>query len=394
MKRVIVCCGERLINTALTEDGELIEVISSEKRALLKVGDIYTGKIKRILKSGFAFIDLGRDRNAFLYLRDKKEQSLWDGSRLRVKEGNDIVVQVEREAENEKGAAVTTALSLSGELAVVSLGRGELRISKKITGEKKRSEIKELFGGNEFSDLDIIIRTKAEETSPENLKDDVSSAAQKLRDISELGLYRKAPACLYENESETLRAMKAFGDFKLVSDNTEVYYKYIDPNRLYTPTLYEGEIPIFKEYFIESKIKKALSPKVWLKSGGWLTIENTEAMVVIDVNSGKNNTKPHEETVFKTNLEAAEEILKQLRLRNLSGMIAVDFINMNSEDNNKRLIEVLEEKARADRISVTVVGMVKLGFVLITRKKSGLPLKSRLTSPCPHCGGTGFVSIY
>ncbi|MCD8089912.1 MAG: ribonuclease E/G [Clostridiales bacterium] len=211
--------------------------------------------------------------------------------------------------------------------------------------------------------------------------------------LKEEGQYRKAPACLYEGDCEALSAMKAFGEFSPVTDNAEDYYKYIDPNHEYTPAVYEGEISIFKEYFIESKIKKALMPKVWLKSGGWLIIENTEAMVVIDVNTGKNNTKAHEEAVFKTNKEAAEEILRQLRLRNLSGMIVIDFINMKSEENNKKLVEILEEGAKCDRVSVTVVGMVPLGLVLMTRKKTGLPLKSRLTRPCPVCGGAGCVSV-
>ncbi|MCD8089913.1 MAG: ribonuclease E/G, partial [Clostridiales bacterium] len=166
MKRAIISCGEKFINTALTENGELIEVISSEKGKKLKAGDIYVGKIKRILKSGFAFVDLGEDRNAFLYLKDKKENSLWSGNKLIVKEGCDIVVQAVREAENEKGAAVTTAVSLGGELAVVSPGSGEVRISRKITDENKRREIRSALGGEEFSGFDIIVRTKAGEVSP------------------------------------------------------------------------------------------------------------------------------------------------------------------------------------------------------------------------------------
>ncbi len=235
MKRVIVSCKNNLINTALTEDGELIELISSEKKKELNIGDIYTGKIKRILKSGFAFVDLGEDKNTFLSLKDKKEKALWEGDRLKIKEGSDIIVQVVRAAENEKGAAVTSALSFSGELAVVSLGCGEVRISRKITDPEKRIEVTELFQEDSFSGIDIIVRTKGCEVSPEVLRAEVLSFAERLLKIKEDGQYRKAPACLYENSCEALTAMKAFGDFTLVTDSTEDYYEYIDPNRIYTP---------------------------------------------------------------------------------------------------------------------------------------------------------------
>ncbi|MCC8096995.1 MAG: ribonuclease E/G [Eubacterium sp.] len=395
MKRIVIDCREDLINTALTEDGELIEVISSEKGKKLNTGDIYTGKIKRILKSGFAFIDLGEDKNAFLFLKDKKERSLWEGKKLKIKECRDLIVQVVREAENEKGAMVTTALSAGESCCIVSVGSGEVRISRKITDEDRRRALKELFSEEIFSGFDIIVRTKAETLPLEEVLSEAAAAVEKIKKIKEVGEYRKVPACLYEGDGEALRAVKAFaeeGSLQIVTNNCEDYYKYIDPNRIFKADLYEGEIPIFKEYFIESKIKKALSPKVWLKSGGWLIIENTEAMVVIDVNSGKNNTKSHEETVFKTNKEAAEEILKQLRLRNLSGMIVIDFINMKSPENNRAVVKILEEEAKKDRISVTVTGMTELGLVLMTRKKTGLPLKSHLTKPCPHCGGKGYIS--
>lgn len=390
MKKAIIECSENLIKTALMQDGSLIELIPAKKSAECAVGDIFAGKIKRILKSGFAFVDIGSEKNAFLFLNDKKEAALQD---IKLKEGNDITVQIIREAEGEKGAAVTTALALNGSLCVVSKGRGEIRISRKITDQALRTAIKDALKSEKFSAYDIIIRTKAEAAPISALKEEAEALTNKLSKIETEGKYRKAPALLKKAEAEALTAIKAFAgneNIEVITNSPEDYITYVDPTGCFKPVLYDEEIPIFRRYFIESKIDKLLTPKVWLKSGGWLTIEPTEAMVVIDVNTGKNNTRSHQDAIFKTNKEAAEEILRQIRLRNLSGMIIIDFINMSAEENNKQLLQILTEGAAHDRISTTVVGMTDLGLVLITRKKSGLPIAHTLTAPCPCCGGTGY----
>ncbi len=389
MKKVIIECSENIIKTALLQDGNLIELIPSKKNTDFSVGDIFTGKIKRILKSGFAFIDIGNEKAAFLFLNDKKELPLRD---IKLKEGSDLAVQIIREAEGEKGAAVTTALTLNGSLCVVSKGKGEIRISRKITDPDLRSDIKEALTGEPFSHFDIIIRTKAENSLLSALKAEAESLIEHLNQIENTGQFRKAPALLKKAESEALTAIKAFSadeDVEIITNSPEDYLSYIDPENTFTPTLYDEEIPLFRRYFIESKIDKLLKTKVWLKSGGWITIEPTEAMVVVDVNTGKNNSRSHRDTVLKTNKEAAAEILSQIRLRNLSGMIIIDFINMPSEEDNKTILQILTEGAAHDRISTTVVGMTDLGLVLITRKKTGLPIAKILTAPCPCCGGTG-----
>ncbi|MCD7855718.1 MAG: ribonuclease E/G [Clostridiales bacterium] len=389
MKKVIIECCENIIKTALLQDGSLIELIPSKKSTDFSVGDIFTGKIKRILKSGFAFIDIGSEKAAFLFFNDKKELPLKE---IKIKEGSDLAVQIIREAEGEKGAAVTTALTLNGSLCVVSKGKGEIRISRKITDPQIRSDIREALSGDPFSRFDIIIRTKAESFPLSALKTEAESLIEELKQIENTGQFRKAPALLKKAESETLTAIKAFSageGIEVITNSSEDYLSFIDPEKTFTPTLYDEEIPLFRRYFIESKIDKLLKTKVWLKSGGWITIEPTEAMVVIDVNTGKNNSRSHRDTVLKTNKEAAAEILSQIRLRNLSGMIIIDFINMPSEEDNQTVLQILTEGAAHDRISTTVVGMTDLGLVLITRKKTGLPIAKILTAPCPCCGGTG-----
>ncbi len=389
MKKAIIECTENIIKTALLQDGSLIELIPEKKSRDFAVGDIFTGKIKRILKSGFAFIDIGSEKAAFLFLNDKKELPLKD---IKLKEGSDLTVQIIREAEGEKGAAVTTALTLNGSLCVVSKGKGEIRISRKITNPDLRSGIMEVLSGEPFAHFDIIIRTKAENSPLSVLKNEAEDLIAELNEIENTGQFRKAPALLKKSESEALTAIKAFSadeDVEIITNSTEDYFGFIDPENIFIPTLYDEEITLFRRYFIESKIDKLLKTKVWLKSGGWITIEPTEAMVVIDVNTGKNNSRSHRDTVFKTNKEAAAEILNQIRLRNLSGMIIIDFINMPTEEDNKAVLQILTEGAAHDRISTTVVGMTDLGLVLITRKKTGLPIAKILTAPCPCCGGTG-----
>ncbi|MCD8238248.1 MAG: ribonuclease E/G [Clostridiales bacterium] len=389
MKKVIIECTENIIKTALLQNGNLIELIPSKKSSDFGVGDIFTGKIKRILKSGFAFIDIGSEKAAFLFFNDKKELPLKE---IKLKEGSDLAVQIIREAEGEKGAAVTTALTLNGSLCVVSKGKGEIRISRKITDPDLRSDIREALTDEPFSHFDIIIRTKAESFPLSALKTEAESLIAELSQIENTGQFRKAPALLKKAESEALTAIKAFRadeDIEVITNSPEDYFGFIDPEKTFVPTLYNEEIPLFRRYFIESKIDKLLKTKVWLKSGGWITIEPTEAMVVIDVNTGKNNSRSHRDTVLKTNKEAAAEILSQIRLRNLSGMIIIDFINMPSEEDNKAVLQILTEGAAHDRISTTVVGMTDLGLVLITRKKTGLPIAKILTTPCPCCGGAG-----
>lgn len=394
MKRVIIDAKDEIIKTALTENGELVEVIPSIPSASYNAGDIYIGRIMRILKSGFAFINLGNEKNVFLYYKDNKEFSLWENDRLKIKSGQEIIVQITKYAEENKRAAVTTALSLSGAYAVLMLGKGEIRISRKINDTKRREELKELLRSLGLSHYDIILRTKAETAENSKIKEDTEKLKADLESIIAKGKHQKSPACLYKSPVRALSAIAAFAadeEVEIVTNNLQNYRTYIDPEGIFTPKVHTSETPVFREYFIEDKLKKALKPKVWLKSGGWIIIESAEAMTVIDVNTGKNNTKDHETAVFKTNMEAAEEILKQLRLRNISGIILADFINMADKSHKADLLSFLTEKAKKDPVSVSVAGITNLGLIELTRKKVGIPLKQCFAKPCPNCGGTGTI---
>ncbi len=394
MRRVITDFSEDVIKTALTENGELIELIATLRNQSFKIGNIYAGKVKRILKSGFSFIDIGDDKNAFLYFTDKKEAALFKNGKLSLKEGDDIIVQITREAINDKGAAVTTALSLSGDYSVLMVGSGEIRISRKIADPDSRAGLKQAAEAVGMSQFDIIVRTKAETVSSELISAELNTLKNRLENICRAGKYIKTPALLYSADNEAMAAIKSFireNDFEIVVNNEDEYFKYIDTEKITKPICLPTQSPIFREYFLEDKIKKVLYPKVWLKSGGWIMIETTEAMVVVDVNTGKFNLKNHEDNVFKTNKEAAVEIMRQLRLRNLSGIIIIDFVNMNNPEYNKEILSILNEEAKKDRISVSIVGMTNLGLIELTRKKTGLPIADRLLKTCPQCMGTGKV---
>ncbi len=394
MRRVIADFSEDIIKTAFVEDGELTELTATDKNLKFIPGSIYVGKIKRILKSGFAFIDIGDEKNAFLYFTDKKESTFFKDGKPALMEGDDVVVQITREAVNNKGAAVSTALSLNGDYSVLMMGSGEIRISRKITDSALRMELSETAKSVGIKDHDIIIRTKAENADPHMVKTELEFLRRKLEEIREAGRYRKAPSALYSGDNEAMAAIKSFyreNDFEIVVNNECEYFRYIDTEKITKPKCLPPGTPLFREYFLEDKIRKALVPKVWLKSGGWINIETTEAMVVIDVNTGKFNLKNHEENVFKTNREAAVEIMKQLRLRNLSGIIIIDFVNMNNAEYKNEILEILNEKAKKDRISVSVAGMTNLGLVELTRKKVGLPIAQRLSKVCPNCMGFGRI---
>lgn len=394
MKKAVIDFGKNIIRTALVEDERLVELVPAYYGGGPEAGDIYTGTVKRILKSGFAFVDIGEEKNAFLYFTDKREESLWKNGRLGIKEGDSLTVQILKISEGKKGAAASSALSLKGSLCVVVMGRGDVRVSRKITSEEKRKELRAVFEGDgAFSDFDIVIRTKAADSDPSEVRKEAAELIERIRAISQKALFRKPPARVYKTEPTALLAIKSFSPEKITVNDIRKYYEYIDRERLFEPEPYEGDIPIFREFLIESKAEKALSPRVWLKSGGHIVIEPTEAMVVVDVNSGKNNTRSHEKTAFATNMEAAAEILHQLRLRNLSGTVIIDFINMNDEKNNNDLVSFLREEAKKDRLSVTIIGMTALGLVILTRKREGLPIARYLTAPCSVCGGRGYREI-
>ena len=363
----------------------MIELIVDDVNDESLVGNIYSGLVKNILPSQFAFVDIGLKKNAFIYLSDNKEIGLFKDGRLMLKSGQTLLVQVLKDPSGSKGAYVTSRLSFTGRRLVVTKTECSTRlpigISKKIENEDERNRLKSIFKDN-TEGTEIIIRTNALNEEPDTLLNEYTVLVEKFNHITK---WRNVlPPALLHKESVGLRKSISdlnSGDINEIIVNSHESFEHATACLTGAPVtdtavkMYEGEIPVFEIFAIESQIEKAANKRVWLKSGGFVIIEKTEACVVIDVNSGKfSGKKNHEETMLQVNLEASSVIAEQLRLRNLSGIIIIDFIDLKDPKNTKSLIDYLTEEIKKDRIPVSVIGMTELGLMQLTRKKIRKPL--------------------
>jgi len=398
LKKIIVDCLSSQIRTALIDDGELIEIIIEDRNKKISVGNIYVGVIKKIINNQFAFVDLGDSKNTFLYINDKKEKNLYkynknkDKNELIIKQGQEIIVQVIKDATNLKGAVVTTQISFTGKYVVLLYNDNNIGISRKIEDNEKRHKLREIAKKYLPENFGIIMRTNCEYVDEDIIVNEIDMLIQKCKDIINKGLYTKAPAQIYGEYTETQKIINDLYDDvdEIIINDSNEFKKIVNDESIRT-VFYNNDIPIFDYYFIEKQIDKALHNKIWLKSGGFIIIEQTEACNVIDVNTGKYIGKNHNDVAFKTNCEASEEILKQIRLRNLSGMIIIDFIDMTNIEDENKIIDIFKSGVKKDRISTTVVGMTELGIMQLTRKKTRLSLDKILFCNCPFCNGTGSI---
>lgn len=396
VKKIIVDSTLHHQRVALVEDGELIELLIEEKTHQTIVGNIYQGRVMNVLAGmQAAFVDIGQDKNAFLSLTDRKI----DGAK-KLQQGMQITVQVEKEATGTKGAKLSNELSITGRFVVLLPNQNDyIGISQKITDTKERNRLKKIALKLKPEGYGIILRTNASGKASEEFIDEINSLYLKSQKILETSQYVKAPALVYKDSDSVYRAVRDLFSQDIVefvinnpSEYEDVKHMAAELSQDFVQKvkLYDKPLPIFEYYSLETQIEKALQKHVWLKSGGFLVIEQTEACVVIDVNTGKFTGKKNlQETIFKTNKEAAVEIAKQLRLRNLSGIIIVDFIDMDSKEYQKHILELLEQETKKDRIRTVVVGMTQLGLVQLTRKKMTEPLSHILLSSCSCCRGSG-----
>jgi ribonuclease G len=380
------------------ENGELIELIIEEKNKAFTVGSIYIGIIKKILPSQFAFIDIGDFGDTFLHITDKKERNIFDNNKLKIKCGQEIIVQVVKEGTEEKRPVVSSMITFSGKYIVLLFNDKGVSISKKIDNEEERDRLLSL--GNKIislssEELGVIMRTNCVKTDENIIYDEAEELIEKYKNVVKTGIYTKAPAEIYRAENETEKVMRDL----LKDDTDEIVINDISEYNNFISNysgkgkviFYDGTVPIFDNFFARKQIEKALYNKVWLKCGGFIVIDYAEACTVIDVNTGKYSGGNHRNTVFKTNSEAAKEIAKQLRLKNLSGIIIIDFIDMMCSEDTEKITEILKNEVKKDRVGVTVVGMTELGLMQLTRKKVRQPLSKALTCRCPACNGNGFI---
>jgi ribonuclease G len=401
------------INTrlALLEDGRLVEYFQEPTRLGGLVGNLFVGKVSRILPGvDCAFIDIGLDRDGFLYEGDMgpllddefkfEAPSKFHPAIEDLRVGEPLLVQVTKEPMGQKGARLTTQISMPGNCLVYMPQTNRIGASKKLPDSERqrlKKTIGELKGDHQGS---FIARTAAEGV----LREDLALEMQQLSELWSLIMLKmeKCP-CPYLLHQEADLATKAVRELllrsegELITDDEPLAKKVLESlsgvqEKDIKITLWKNKINLFREYRIDEELENALRPRIWLRSGGCIVIQPTEALVAIDVNSGRFvGKKSLEETAFKTNMEASEEVVRQLRLRNLGGIIVIDFIDMTEKHHRDELVAKLQEYLKADKAKSRILKISEFGLVEMTRKRTHKPLEKLLTSSCPCCEGKGRI---
>jgi ribonuclease E len=392
---------------AVLEDGVLVEHYVDKASHQSYVGNVYLGKVQNVLPSmEAAFVDIGKGRNAVLYAGEVNfDASGLEGESKRIesalKSGQSILVQVTKDPIGHKGARLTSQVSLPGRYLVYVPGASMTGISRKLP-DTERSRLKQILKQVMPENAGVIVRTAAEGASEEELSRDVARLAAQWEAIEKKAKTAAAPELLYSEPDLTLRVVRDifnedFTNLVIDSDSewdlVDEYVRYVAPHLADRLERWDGEQDVFAAHRIDEQIAKALERKVWLPSGGSLVIDHTEAMTVIDVNTGKFTGQGGnlEQTVTRNNLEAAEEIVRQLRLRDLGGIIVIDFIDMVLESNRELVLRRLLECLARDRTKHQVAEVTSLGLVQMTRKRVGSGLLEAFSVPCEHCNGRGVI---
>ena len=419
---------------ALLENGQPVELHIELARDRTIVGNIYKGRVLRVLPGmQAAFVDIGLDRAAFLYVSDVNDQiddfaSMLKGNENSPKivkspteeeefnghfpshefpieellqEGQEILVQVAKEPIGTKGARITSHISLPGRNLVLMPTVNHIGISRRIEDEEKRKRLKDLVEKCAPGGYGFIVRTAAENKDEAALKGDIDFLVALWEKIHNRYKEVNAPNLLHTDLNITMRAIRDMfsSDIQMiVIDEKEEYDKIMNyfgphmPRLNYTVELYTDSEPIFDHYGLEIEISRALQRKIWLKSGGYIIIEQTEALTAIDVNTGRYVGKRNlEDTILKTNLEAMREICYQLRLRNIGGIIIIDFIDMERETNREKVYNALADALKIDKARTNILKISDLGLVEMTRKRTRENICRVLSEPCPYCEGKGYV---
>lgn len=390
------------MTVALIEDGRLAEIIFEKNDSDALTGNIYVGRVENVA-SGMqaAFVNIGLDKNAFLPFTDLPKEKQRLKKPLTV--GEEIPVQITKLPGGEKGVRISAVLTLPGRMTVLTPNSEGVGISKRIEDEKERKRLtgiaKPLVSGN----IGLIVRTNAENADKKDIERDVQNLVSLWGNIEKRLLHVKAPACVYKDGDALSRCIRDLIDDDvqeiLASDENACQAavesaNVIAPESVQKIRLYKGEIPLFTVFSVKKQLEDALSRRVWLKSGGFLIFDKTEAMTVIDVNTGKFVGKTSlSDTVFKLNLEAAEEIARQLRLRDIGGIIIIDFIDMETREKKDELIKAFREFLKRDKTHTTVHGLTALGLVEMTRKKKREPIETYFKTICPACRGEGKLAL-
>jgi ribonuclease E len=397
--------GERL-QIAVVEGRELVEHYVTRTGASSMVGNIYLGRVQNVLPGmEAAFVDVGRGRNGVLYAGEVSYDEDVDAGNRRIeqalKPGQSVIVQVTKDPLRGKGARLTAQVSVPGRYLVYVPDGGASGISRRLP-DAERERLRRILKEVRPSEAGVIVRTAAEGASEEDLAADLDRLKKTWEQVRRKARRGRPPKALYEEpdlEERVVRDVFSPAEFQeIVTDSREVYERVttylrdVAPELAERVKLHEGPLRLFEEYHVAEQILKALERKVWLPSGGYIIIDRTEAMTVIDVNTGKHVGKTNlEETVVHTNLEAAQEIARQLRLRDIGGIIVIDFIDMLFERNRAQVIRTFQEALAMDKTRSQVFDITPLGLLEITRKKVSAGLLESFSETCPTCEGRGIL---
>ncbi|MGE5402039.1 MAG: Rne/Rng family ribonuclease [Ignavibacteriales bacterium] len=441
-KEIIINSSSSQNRVAITEDGNLVDFFVDHPEKRRMVGDIYLGKVARILPGiKAAFIDIGMKHDAFLHFSDigdrlqglqsildddlddvddelspdqtsasaRTSQSQQVEEQIRreqfvpkLHKGQDLLIQITKEPVGNKGVRVTSSISLPGRFCVLLPFDNKIGISKKIAEFKERRRLKSIAKGILPDNCGLIIRTAAKDQSEESLSDDLKYLVKTWEEIQTAVKTEKPPSLLYQDLSTTSSVIrdlftpdvsKVFIDSRKLYKQIKNYVHLVQPALADKIELFKENQSIFEAFKIEEQIKTLMGRKVALPSGGYIIIEHTEAMVVVDVNSGRYAAKKEQElNSLKTDLEAAREVARQLRLRDIGGLIVCDFIDLEDEKNRKKIYDELKKEFRKDRAKVSVLPMTDFGLIQITRQRIRENILHTMNEVCPFCLGTGLLT--
>ena len=413
---IVVDINPYQTRVVLLENGQPGEIFIERRGHERLVGNIYNGRVQNVLPGmQAAFVDIGLERNAFLYAGDiqidRSDFQFGDnGQEVRlppvniqdiVKPGQEIMVQVLKEPVGTKGARVTTHITLPGRTLVLMPTVNYVGVSRRIGDEAERSRLRGILDQIKPPEMGVIVRTAAVGKSTPEFEADIHFLERLWERIHKKKQLVSAPRLLHAEEPlvfRTIRDLFTPNIERLTINDPEFYERIqivaniISPQLKDRVVLYQGEEELFDRYDLEHKIEKALARKVWLANGGYIVIDQTEALTSIDVNTGRFvGTDNLQETITQANCEAAKEIARQLKLRDISGIIIVDFIDMEDIADKERVLETLKTELKKDRTKSNVLGITQLGLVEMTRKKMRHNLSNTLQMPCPYCHGDGRV---
>ncbi|MEE2788685.1 MAG: Rne/Rng family ribonuclease [Myxococcota bacterium] len=417
-KSLVVNCNPHEIRVGLLEEGRIVEMTIERRNESGIVGNIYKGLVTRVLPGmQAAFIDIGLERAAFLYVADVAEskpdidismtrsEPRMDGNYRPIQqllsEGQEIMVQVAKEPIGTKGARVTSHVSIAGRHLVYMPTIEHIGISRRIGDEEERRRLKEILEALVPQGGGFVARTAAEGKSPEALGADLEFLSQVWNDILNRMDTSNAPVTLYEDLDLLLRTARdvVTADLdEIIVDDPAEFERLVDFMHRFMPRYaprvrhHDDKEPLFDAYGLEVELNRALSRKVWLPSGGYLIVDQTEALTAIDVNTGRFVGKRNlADTILKNNIEAVDEVVRQLRLRNIGGIIIIDFIDMDAESNRQRVYSNLSLALEKDRARTNTLKISDLGLVEMTRKRVRESLINSVSEPCFYCDGSGLL---